>query len=137
VCQKRCKSGNGDCAYGGNCRQQMVVYNLHCICCGKDYVGKTQNHLRKRTDTHYYKAWLVVKGHFKDSFARHVARHCKELTSSNAIARWCCENIEPSIIYQGERLKCMKSAKTMNYKMCINSDIFARCSCKCRFLKFF
>jgi hypothetical protein len=98
-----------------------------------------------------------VKGHFKDSFARHVATHCKELTSSNAITRWCRENIEPSIIYQGERLKCMKSAKTMNYKMCMlqrkeilqrmktnkhklindNSDIFAWCSCKCRFLKFF
>ncbi len=157
VCQKRCKKGNGDCAYGGNCRQQMVVYNLHCKCCGKDYVGKTQNHLRKRTDTHYYEAWLGMKGHFKDSFARHVAGHCKELTSSNAVTRWCRENIEPSIIYQGERLKCMKSAKTMNCKMCMverkeilqrmktnkhklindNSDIFARCSCKCRFHKFF
>jgi hypothetical protein len=43
----------------------MVVYNLHCKCCGKDYVEKTQNHLRKRTDTHYYESWLAVKGHFK------------------------------------------------------------------------
>jgi hypothetical protein len=73
----------------GNCKQQMVIYNLHCKCCGKDYVGKTQNHLRKRTDTHYCEAWLGVKGHFKDSFARHVAGHCKDLTSSNASTRWC------------------------------------------------
>jgi hypothetical protein len=30
VCQKRCKKGNGDCAYGGKCKckQQMIVYNL-------------------------------------------------------------------------------------------------------------
>jgi hypothetical protein len=59
--------------------------------------------------------------------------------------------------YQGERLNCMKSAKTMNCKMCMverkeilqwmktnkhklindNSDIYAQCSCKkCRFHKF-
>ena len=32
MCQKRRKRDNGDCFYGGNCRQQMVVNNLHCIC---------------------------------------------------------------------------------------------------------
>jgi hypothetical protein len=158
VCQKRCKREDGNCAYEGNCRQQMIVYNLHCLCCNKDYVGKSQNHLRIRTDKHYYEVWLAIhKGVYTDSFARQVAKHCSHLTSSNAVRKWCRENIRPSIIYQGDRLKCMKSAMTMNCKMCMverkeilqrmkadkhkiindNSDIFARCSCKCRFHKFF
>ena len=98
----------------------MIVYNLHCLCCNKDYVGKSQNHLRIRTDKHYYEVWLGIhKGVYTDSFARHVAKHCSHLTSSNAVRKWCRENIRPSIIYQGDRLKCMKSAMMMNCKMCM------------------
>jgi hypothetical protein len=42
-CYETNKLADGRCFHDNNCRKSMVVYNLHCQICDKDYVGKTQN----------------------------------------------------------------------------------------------
>ena len=39
----------------------MVVNNLHCEICDKDYVGKTRNHFKKRTSQHSHDVWKVIE----------------------------------------------------------------------------
>ena len=37
----------GRCTYGGECQRCCVIYKVTCKCCGKFYVGNTQNTLKK------------------------------------------------------------------------------------------
>jgi hypothetical protein len=46
-CYATNKLADRRCFHDNNCRKSMVVYNLHCEICDKDYVGKTQNHFKK------------------------------------------------------------------------------------------
>eukprot|EP00956_Cyclotella_meneghiniana_P001985 scaffold2238_cov76-Cyclotella_meneghiniana.AAC.4 len=39
----------------------MVVYELECKLCNQCYIGKTQNHFKKRTAQHIYDAWKVLE----------------------------------------------------------------------------
>ena len=68
----------------------MVVYELECKLCNHSYIGKTQNHFKKRTMQHIYDSWKVLEaGRSKygdnwrgsggygraDAFAKHFADH--------------------------------------------------------------
>jgi hypothetical protein len=149
----------------------MVVYNLKCKLCDIDYVGKTQCHLKKRTSQHMRDVWKVIESGRKnfgpnwsgsggytqaDAFAIHFAQHCKDATNSNDTRRKLKQIMEPSILWQGDRIRCMKSSRTMQCKICMverkeilhrfktdkskimnyNSDIFSSCKCCSRFHKF-
>ena len=51
---------NGKCAYDGKCRSSMVVYEAKCKCCGKAYIGNTQQKLKTRMTQHFNDTRKVV-----------------------------------------------------------------------------
>ena len=75
---------------------------------------------------------------------------------SNTVRAHLKEIVEPTIIWQGDRIRCMKSSQTLQCKICMverkeilsrfrtnrsdiindNSDIFSSCKCNSRFHKF-
>ena len=102
--------------------------------------------------------WFGTGGYAAcDAFAKHFAQHCRELPNKNAVKAWLKENVEPTILWQGDRIRCMKSSRTLQCKICMmerkeilkhfqedkssvindNSDIFSSCKCRSRFHKFF
>ena len=149
----------------------MIVYQLRCKCCDKSYFGKTQRYFKTRTAEHFADVWKVIEhGRAKygdnwwgsggysraDAFAKHFADHCRESRNSNAVRAKLKEIVEPSILWQGDRIRCMKSARSYNCKICMverkeilkrmeedkssvindNSDIFSSCKCGSSFHKF-
>ena len=151
---------NGKCMYGGKCRTSMVVYELKWAA---RLVGRvTLVSPKKRTQQHAGDVWKVIEsgrakygenwfgsgGYGKaDAYAKHFAHLCRDCGNSNQVKAKLKEIMEPSILWKGDRIQCMKSAKTMNCKICMverteilhrmrtdkanimndNSDIFAAC----------
>jgi hypothetical protein len=142
----------------------MVVYNLECKLCDSHYVGKTQQYLKDRTNDHFYDVWKVVETGKKkfgpnwkgsggyaraDAFAKHFAQHCRDWQKLKTI-------VTPTIIWQGDSIRCAKTARTLQCKICMterkeilhrfctdkskimndNSDIYSSCKCKGRFHRF-
>ena len=56
----------------------MVEYNCEGLQCGENYIGNTQNHLKKRIGTHFTETRkLILKVEASDSFARHFGNFYK------------------------------------------------------------
>ena len=98
------------------------------------YIGKTQRHMKKCTSEHVNNVWKVVRlGRAKfgenwyggggyarsDSFSKHFAQHCRNLTTSNKTRARVKELVEPKILWQGTQISCMKSAVTLSCKLCM------------------
>ena len=126
---------NGKCMYGRKCTTSMVVYELKCKVTGKSYIGKTQDYLIKRTQQHV-DVWKVIEsgrakyghddngGGVEDTREQtlmpstlHICVEKKAIVTGQGEAEK--EIMEPSILWQGDRIKCMKSAKTMVCKICM------------------
>ena len=166
-CYAPSRMPNGDCYYGGQCRRSMVVYEHECTICNKSYVGKTQDFLNERTKQHFGDVWKVIEtgrindgenwqgsgGYSRaDAFAKHFAQHCRDAVNSNAVKKRLKEIMKTTIIWQGDRIRCMKSSQTLQCKICMverkkilhrmrsnknkiindNSDIYSSCKCKSR-----
>ena len=88
-CQSQSKV-NGKCMYGPNCRKSIVVYNCECVVCGSNYIGNTQNQLKKRISTHVSETEdLLIEGKASDSFARHFSKcFLKTLPNPKDIQRY-------------------------------------------------
>jgi hypothetical protein len=149
----------------------MVVYDLECKLCNSHYVGKTQQYLKERTQEHFGDVWKVIEtgrekygpnwrgsgGYARaDAFAKHFADHCRDCNSSNEVRKKLKQIVSPTIIWQGDTIRCMKTARTLQCKICMterkeilhrfrsdktkimndNSDIYSSCKCKGRFHKF-
>ena len=134
-------------------------------------MGKTQNYLKDWTRQHVTDVWKVIEagrnskdenwqgsgGYAKaDSFAKHFANKYRDCKNSNQVREKLKEIVEPSIIWQGDRIRCMKSARTAQCKICMverkeilkrfqternmtindNSDIYSSCKCGGSFHKF-
>lgn len=171
LCKQSTRMEDGRCFFDNNCRKSMVVYDLSCTICDKSYVGKTQRFLRDRTWEHFGDVWKVIETGRKkygddwygsggyarsDAFAKHFAQHCRDEPNSNAVRKKLRKIVIPEILWQGDRIRSMKSARTMQCKICMverkqilsrfksnktkimndNSDIFSSCKCGCRFHKF-
>ena len=169
-CDKRLKKGNF-CWWGGNCRQATVVYELLCKETKKSYIGKTQRYFKTRTMEHVHDVWkVIVSGRAKfgenwygsggysgaDAFAKHFAHLCRDCRNYNEVRAKMKEIMQPQIVWKGERIQCMKSARTSRCKLCMkerreilkryqdgrkqlindNSDIFSSCKCEAKFHKF-
>ena len=48
------------CQYDNNCRKATVVYELKCLICDMDYIGKTQRYVKIRTKEHVNDVWKVI-----------------------------------------------------------------------------
>ena len=89
-CNSRTKV-DGKCIYNSKCRQSVVVYKATCKCCGKFYIGNTQNKVKDRISGHLSETRNLVRlGIKSDSFASHFASHfasnkpilCREVGSA-------------------------------------------------------
>ena len=149
-----------------------MVYNLECKLWDSHYVGKTQQYLKDRTNDHFYDVWKVVETGKKkfgpnwkgsggyaraDAFAKHFAQHCRDCSTSNEVRKKLKTIVTPTIIWQGDSIRCAKTARTLQCKICMterkeilcrfptgdkskimndNSDIYSSCKCKGRFHRF-
>ena len=171
-CDTRTLTASKECLFEGKCRRSMVVYELYCKLSGKSYYGKTQQYLKKRTMQHIQDVLKIIQsgrtkfgpdwygsgGYNKpDSFSKHFANLCRECNNYNEVRAKMKTIMKPSILWQGPRILCMKSARTLNCKICMeerktilaameaentkvindNSDIFSSCKCGSKFHKFF
>ena len=91
-----------------------------------------------------------------DAFAKHFAHLCRDCRNYNEVRAKMKEIMQPQIVWKGERIQCMKSARTSRCKLCTkerreilkryqdgkkqlindNSDIFSSCKCGAKFHKF-
>ena len=161
-CNAQTKSEDGKCIYNGLCRVQMTIYDLKCKITGKSYIGKTQRNLKTRTSEHFADVFKVLEAKrgdrtYKqvDAFAKHFAELCKDCTTSNEVKAKLKKIVDVSIIWTGDRLRCMKSARTLDCRICMaereeilarmranpdkvindRSEIFGSCNCRTNFYK--
>lgn len=107
--------------------------------------------------------WKVVEANNKnqqyaraDAFAKHFANYCQDCTTSNQVKQRLKPIIKPEIVWQGDRIQCMKSSRTRECTICMverkqiinslrknkykvindNSDIYSPCKCSSKFHKF-
>ena len=91
-----------------------------------------------------------------DSFANHFAQICGDCTTSNHVRAKIKQDVSVEVIWQGDSIKCTKSARTRDCRICMverkqimqalrddkhkvineNDDIYAACKCSSRFHKF-
>ena len=168
-CNVRSLRSDGSCLYNGDCRKKMVIYSLKNKKTNQTYIGKTVQHLKKRTQQHIKDVWTVIdsnrnpddtskkeKAMKTDSFATHFAKTCGDCKNSNAVKAKLKEAISVEVIWQGDAIKCTKSARTRECKLCMkermqimqamrddkhkiineNDDIYAPCKCSTRFHEF-
>ena len=62
---------NGECPFGGKCRQQFVIYEATCQSCNQSYIGNTQQALKARFQQHCNDTVSLVHGKLTsaDTFA--------------------------------------------------------------------
>ena len=75
---------------------------------------ETCGRLLSQEEPNMGKTGLVVGG-----MAKHFAHLCRDCGNSNQVKAKLKEIMEPSILWKGDRIKCMKSAKIMNCKICM------------------
>ena len=166
------KNGKKTCLWGGTCRIATVVYELICKTTGKSYVGKTTQYIKERTMQHIRDVWKVINtgrenygenwrgnGGWSgaDSFAKHFANLCRKCKDKDEVREKMKKLLEVKILWKGDRIKCMKSTRSMKCKLCMKerriildrfdqdknqiindrSDIFSFCKCKSEFHEFF
>ena len=149
----------------------MVVYELKCLTTSKSYIGKTQRTLKIRTKEHIYDTWKIISSGGKklgknrfgsggyagaDAFSKHFGNLCRTCSSGNQMRQRLKKIMIPTILWQGEGIRCMKSARTLQCKICMverkkilsqfrtnrskimndNSNIYSSCKCGAKFHKF-
>ncbi len=86
-----------------------------------------------------------------NSFANHFAQICGDCTNSNHVSAKLKQDVSIEVIWQGDPIKCMKSARTRDCRICMverkqimqplrddkhniineNDNIYAASVCKC------
>ena len=150
---------------------RRFIHDLKCLITSKSYVGKTHCIVKTHTKEHINGTQNVVKsGRTKFGPNLHSSRGCKRAVAfSKNFANLCrkCNNsskvcremkliMTPSIIWQGDGIRCMKSAHTLQCNICMtegngflscckndrmkitnnNSDIYSSYKCGRKFPKF-
>ena len=54
-----------------------------------------------------------------DAFSKYFVDHCRECNDSKEVQNNLKEIVVPTILWQGDRIRCMKSARTLQCKICI------------------
>ena len=105
------------CPYGGRCRRSIVVYKATCLQSGKQYIGNTQQHVKKRMqqDVQDVKS-LVVHNKQSDLFASHFASLVHRGIERKEIKKRVKLKVE--ILWQGKPLSTVKTLGTRNCKLC-------------------
>ena len=105
------------CPYGGFCRRSIVVYKATCLKTGKQYIGNTQQHVKKRIQQHVQDVkQLVLKNKSSDSFASHFACFIPRETEKKEIKNHV--RLKVDILWQGKPLSTVKTFGTKSCKLC-------------------
>ena len=54
-----------------------------------------------------------------DSFSRHFSTYCSDCTNSNQVRTKLKGILDVNILWQGERIQCMKTARTRDCRICM------------------
>ena len=170
-CYSASKRSNGECLYQGKCRNKTLIYEVKCKITGQAYIGKTQRNLKVRIGEHITSAIKVIQtgrrlygdnwkgsGGYDRSTAlsKYLANLCRDCTDPDQVRKRIRELIEVNIVWQGNRIQCMKTACTLVCKLCMaerleiysrwqkdkqkllndRSKIFGSCTCKTGFHRF-
>ena len=107
---------------------------LKCKVTGKSYVGKTQRNFKTRTKEHINDVWKVIEtgrkkfGHNwyrsggyvgADAFSKYLANIYRDCTNSNQVRQMMKHIMMPTILWQGEGIRCMNVARTLQCKICM------------------
>ena len=77
------KKRDGKCMFeGGLCRTKCVIYKFECVECKEEYIGSTQQFVKKRLGQHCSDVkQLMLKDVKSDKFAEHFVKRRFELSS--------------------------------------------------------
>jgi hypothetical protein len=105
------------CAYGGQCRQSIVVYQVTCLKTHKKYLGNTQQFVKTRTQQHVQDVKkLFIDGKRSDSFAAHFASLVPEGTAKKNVKDFV--KVKVDTLWQGDPISCVKTFGTPGCKLC-------------------
>ena len=171
-CNRVSKTQDGKCIYGGECRLQTIVYEAEFPELEMSYIGKSQRHVKTRIQEHIRDAWEVIRhgrmkcgnnedwwgsGGYKraDAFAKFAGNLCRDCKNKNEVNAKLKRMMKVKIVYKGDRIKCGKSQKTLNCRLCMaerreilhrmrtkpqsiindRSEVYGSCKCNPRFHK--
>ena len=109
---------NGECAYGGLCRNSCIVYSVSSTASGMEYIGCTQNNFKTRMNGHYNDVrQSVCKGKLSDSFAKYFSKYFDPVNNPPRCptVREMCNF---KILWKGDILNVMKNFGTDKCKLC-------------------
>ena len=106
----------------------MVVYEAKCKCCGKAYIGNTQQKLKTRMTQHFNDTRKVINcGVQIDSFAKHFAEHCEEKIKNGTLKKVKTSDERDlmviKVLWKGNQISVMKSFGKLNCQLCMNERI--------------
>ena len=97
-----------NCPYKGKCRRAIVVYKATCLKTGKQYIGNTQQYVKKRIQQHVQDVKnLVLNEKNSDSFASHFAGLVPPNTTRKDIKNHIAIKID--LLWQGQALSTVKA----------------------------
>jgi hypothetical protein len=119
---------NGECPFGGKCRQHFLVYEATCQACNQIYIGNTQQTLKVRFRQHCNDTVSLVRGKITaaDTLARHLASHIPSKTASACDVRAL---FRVKVKWKGNPFGVMKTFRTYSCQLCVNEKVdILRCS---------
>jgi hypothetical protein len=117
-------------------------------------MGEAWKHATAMKRKHGHESWEdVVRSCGSDAFATHFGSHMHHAKNSNEARAIIKSLLDPTILWQGDRIKCMKSATTLKCMLCMqerkelmkrfrfdrgkmindNSETYGPCMCKTNF----
>lgn len=151
-CRAASKDKNGNCVYGGECRNLLCVYSVTFKDCGAEYIGSTMNTLKSRMYGHFRDImdWFQ-SGKQTDTFAKHFVRHFKKKPSAAEVREKC----QFRVLKMVNPFSYMKKVRSYECKLCMaekvtiisrfkewkriinaNSEIYGPCRHNSRFHRF-
>jgi hypothetical protein len=117
---------NGECPFGGKCRQQFLVYEATCQSCNQVYIGNTQQAVKVRFRQHCNDTVSLIRGKLTsaDTFARHFANH---IPVGGASARDVRELFKVKVKWKGNPFAVMKTFWTYSCQLCVNEKVDILC----------
>jgi hypothetical protein len=123
-CNKASKKKDGTCAYAGNCRTMMVVYEATCNFTGKKYIGNTQRTVKKRIQEHVAEVQKkVTKGESSDSFANHFCQFIPKVNDDQKVRVQDHLDYQVKILWKGNAISCVKSFGKKSCRLCMKERI--------------
>ena len=123
-CINKCKI-DGKCIFNKQCRKRVIIYEATCNVCNMNYVGNTQQFMKKRMYGHLNDVVSSVHGKLKsDTFACHMAAHFENIYDNKCfMATPLLPYVSTQVIWQGNVISCNKSFATLRCTLCMQERL--------------